>query len=110
MADGPQTTGNLSCEEKEELVRNALREVIDPEIGLNVVELGLVREIDIHDDHAHIKMIMTTPFCPYAPHLLEASRVRAQEVLGVPTTIEVGMELWDPSMAEEGVLSDWGLF
>jgi len=110
MADEPQTTGNLSREEKEELVRNALREVIDPEIGLNVVELGLVREIDIHDDHAHIKMIMTTPLCPYAPHLLEASRVRAQEVLGVPTTIEVGMELWDPSMAEEGVLSDWGLF
>ena len=110
MSEDTQSTGALSREEKEELVRNALREVIDPEIGLNVVELGLVRELDIHDDHAHIKMIMTTPFCPYAPYLLEAARVRTQEVLGVPTTIEVGMEIWDPSMAEEGVLSDWGLF
>jgi metal-sulfur cluster biosynthetic enzyme len=55
-------------------------------------------------------MIMTTPFCPYAPQLLEVSRRTVQETLGLPTTIEVGMEMWEPSMAEEGVLSDWGLF
>jgi metal-sulfur cluster biosynthetic enzyme len=100
----------LSREQREELVREALREVMDPEIGLNVVELGLLREMDIQDDHAHILMIMTTPFCPYAPQLLEMSRRKVQDTLGVPTTIEVGMEIWDPSMAEEGVLSDWGLF
>ncbi len=101
---------NLSREEKEELVRNALREVIDPEIGLNVVELGLLRDIQIEDDRAHVIMIMTTPFCPYAPALLEASRSKAQDVLGVPTTIEMGMEMWDPSMAEDGILGQWGLF
>jgi len=93
-----------------EIVRDALRHVIDPEIGLSVTELGLLREVQIEDDHAHLVMILTTPFCPYAPQLLEASRQKAQEALGVPTTIEVGPELWDPSMAEEGVLSDWGLF
>jgi metal-sulfur cluster biosynthetic enzyme len=101
---------NLSREEKEELVRNALREVLDPELGLNVIELGLVRAIEIEDDKAHVLMIMTTPFCPYAPALLEASRTKVQEVLGVPTTIEMGMEMWDPSMAEEGILGQWGLF
>jgi len=100
----------LSREQKAELVRDALRQVVDPEIGLSVTELGLLREIQIEDDHTHLVMILTTPFCPYAPQLLEASRQKAQETLGVPTTIEVGMELWDPSMAEEGVLSDWGLF
>lgn len=100
----------LSREQKAELVRDALRQVIDPEIGLSVTELGLLREVQIEDDHTHLVMILTTPFCPYAPQLLEASRQKAQETLGVPTTIEVGMELWDPSMAEEGVLSDWGLF
>ncbi len=103
-------TDGLSREQREELVREGLREVMDPEIGLNVVELGLLREMDIQDDHAHIVMIMTTPFCPYAPQLLEMSRRKVQETLGVPTTIEVGMEIWDPSMAEEGILSDWGLF
>ena len=42
--------------------------------------------------------------------MLEVSRRTVQETLGLPTTIEVGMEMWEPSMAEEGVLSDWGLF
>ena len=100
----------MSLEEKKEAVLTALREVVDPEIGLNVVELGLVRGLEIEDDHMHIKMIMTTPFCPYAPQLIEMTRQRAQDALGVPTTIEIGMEMWDPSMAEDGVLGQWGLF
>jgi metal-sulfur cluster biosynthetic enzyme len=103
-------TDELSREEKIDLVRTALREVYDPEIGLNVVELGLVQEIQVEDDRAHVVMIMTTPFCPYAPQLLEAARRKTQDTLGVPTTIEVGMGMWDPSMAEQGVLDDWGLF
>lgn len=99
-----------SVDEKREIVREALRAVIDPEIGLNVIQLGLVRDIQIEDDKQHIVMILTTPFCPYAPQMLEATRQKAQEALGVPTTIEVGMEIWDPSMAEDGLLDDWGLF
>ena len=114
--DKPKNTENtssvasLSLEEKQELARNALREVIDPELGLNVVELGLIRNVEIEDDKAHVLMIMTTPFCPYAPALLESSRTKVQEALGVPTTIEMGMEMWDPSMAEDGILGQWGLF
>ncbi len=108
MAD--EQNNNSPLVDKEAVVREALREVVDPEIGLNVVELGLVREIQIHDDRAHIVMLMTTPFCPYAPQLLEMTRRKAQDALGVPTTIEIGMDMWDPSMAEEGVLNDWGLF
>ena len=95
---------------KEDSLRDALRSVVDPEIGMNIVELGLVREIDIRDDSAHVVMIMTPPFCPYAPQLLEQTRRTAQDFLGVPTTIEMGMEMWDPSMMEESAASDWGLF
>ena len=95
---------------KEEGLRQALRAVVDPEIGLNVVELGLLRNIEIMEDSAHIQMIMTTPFCPYAPHLLEQTRRTAQDYLGMPTTIEMSMEMWDPTMMEEGVADDWGLF
>ena len=91
-------------------LREALRAVIDPEIGMNIMELGLVREVDIHDEGVHIVMIMTTPFCPYAPQLLEQTRRTAQEYLGQPATIEMGMTMWDPSMMEEGVAQDWGLF
>lgn len=95
---------------KEDALREALRVVIDPEIGMNVVELGLIRNIEIHEDRVHITMIMTTPFCPYAPALLEQSRRAAQDYLKLPTTIEMGLEMWDPSMMEEGAADDWGLF
>ena len=88
----------------------SLRTVIDPEIGMNVIELGLVRDIQITEENAHVLMIMTTPFCPYAPQLLEQTRRTTQDFLGVPTTIEMGMEMWDPSMMEEGAAADWGLF
>ena len=90
----------------------ALREVIDPEIGMNVIELGLIREVDFNEDDkkAHIKMIMTTPFCPYAPAMLDMARTKVEETLNVKTTIEMGMDLWDLSFMEEGTGAEWGLF
>lgn len=91
-------------------VREALRGVNDPEIGLNVVELGLVRNATINDSELELYMIMTTPFCPYAPALLEATRSAAEEATGLDTEIEMGMEPWDPSMMEEGAGAAWGLF
>lgn len=94
----------------EEGLREALREVVDPEIGMNIIELGLIRDIEIHEDRAHMTMIMTTPFCPYAPQLLEQTRRSAQNYLRRPATIEMGLEMWDPSMMEEGAADDWGLF
>ncbi len=101
---------NSNMTEKEAGLYEALRAVIDPEIGMNIIELGLVRNAEIEDERAHVTMIMTTPFCPYAPQLLEQTRRTAQDYLGTPTTIEMGMEMWDPSMMEEGAASDWGLF
>jgi len=100
----------MDNQQKMDGAMEALRSVIDPEIGMNVIELGLVRDIQITEENAHVMMIMTTPFCPYAPQLLEQTRRTAQDFLGVPTTIEMGMEMWDPSMMEEGAAADWGLF
>jgi metal-sulfur cluster biosynthetic enzyme len=88
----------------------ALRDVLDPEIGLNVVELGLIQEIEVQPDKAHIKMILTTPFCPYGPAMLDQIRRKTTEALGLPTAIDLGTDLWDPSMMEEGAGGDWGLF
>lgn len=95
---------------KEEQVREALRAVVDPEIGLDVIALGLIRELDLQADKSHIVMILTTPFCPYGPQLMEQTRRTVQDVTGLPTTIEMSMEMWDPSFMEEGVADDWGLF
>ena len=98
-------------EELQDEIKEALRNVIDPEIGLNVVELGLIREIDVEEaPEAKLTMILTTPFCPYGPQIIEQVRRVASGVTGAETTVEMGIELWDPSMMEEGAGGDWGLF
>lgn len=96
---------------KEDELLEALRAVIDPEIGLNIVELGLVRKIELGEDANHkLTMILTTPFCPYGPAIIEQVRFTASNFLGEPIVVELGTELWDPSMMEEGAGGDWGLF
>ena len=95
---------------KDEELLEALRSVIDPEIGLNVVELGLIRNIEVEDNHTQITMILTTPFCPYGPAMIEQVRSTASQVATGEIEVELGIELWDPSMMEEGAGGDWGLF
>lgn len=97
---------------KEEQLMESLRSVIDPEIGLNIVELGLVRglETDPDTDRTKITMILTTPFCPYGPQLVEQVRIVGNQVIPGGVQVEIGTELWDPSMMEEGAGGDWGLF
>ena len=97
---------------REEELIESLRNVIDPEIGMNIVELGLVRNLDIdeNEDTANITMILTTPFCPYGPAIIEQVRQVGSKVMNNGVTVEIGTELWDPSMMEEGAGGDWGLF
>jgi len=91
-------------------LRDTLREVVDPELGLSIIELGLVRDVMIENDNAKIDMILTTPFCPYGPALLDMTRQKAEKFLKLPTTIELGLEMWDFSMMEDGAGAEWGLF
>ena len=97
---------------RDEVLLESLRSVIDPEIGLNIVELGLIRNVSVNEeeDSANITMILTTPFCPYGPALIEQVRVVGNTVMAEGVTVEIGTELWDPSMMEEGAGGDWGLF
>lgn len=97
---------------KEEELIESMRAVIDPEIGLNIVELGLLRNIEIDDqaNKAMITMILTTPFCPYGPQIIEQVRMVGAQVMENGVEVEIGTELWDPSMMEEGAGGDWGLF
>ncbi|MCS7251654.1 MAG: metal-sulfur cluster assembly factor [Thermoflexus sp.] len=99
-----------SYEEQIQKIREALRAVIDPEIGMNVVQLGLIRNIEIQPDLIQITMILTTPFCPAGPYLLEQVRYVTEQVTGRPTKVTLGMEMWDPSMMEEDALAEWGLW
>ena len=51
-------------------ILDALRSVVDPEIGMNVVELALIRQVLVGETESEVKMILTTPFCPYAGSML----------------------------------------
>lgn len=92
-------------------VKAKLREVVDPEIGLDIIALGLVRNVRIEaDNSAHVNMILTTPFCPYGPAMIEMTRKKAEEGLNQPVSIELGMDMWDFSMMEEGAAPEWGMW
>ena len=96
--------------EKVAALRSALQEIVDPEIRLSVVQLGLIRDVVIDEEKVVITMILTTPFCPYGPSLMEATRQRAEATLGMPTSLAYGDEAWDFSLMEDGLASEWGLF
>jgi metal-sulfur cluster biosynthetic enzyme len=99
-----------SEEELIQKIREALRTVVDPEIGMNVVSLGLIRNIEVQPDLVQITMILTTPFCPAGPYLLEQVRYVTEQVTGRPTKVTLSMEMWDPSMMEEDALAEWGMW
>lgn len=91
-------------------LKESLEQVIDPEISYNILQLGLVRDLIIADETAVLKMILTTPFCPYGPAMLEMTKQKAEEGLKMPVKIDLAMDMWDFSMMEEGLGGDWGLY
>ncbi|MBI5294953.1 MAG: iron-sulfur cluster assembly protein [Chloroflexi bacterium] len=91
-------------------VRAKLAEVVDPEIGMTIIQLGLVRDVIIENDIARLKMILTTPFCPYGPAMIEMTKAKAMEGLNMPVTVEMGMDMWDFSMMEDPSALDWGMY
>ncbi len=91
-------------------LRKHLNDVLDPELGLSIIQLGLIRNVNISEDQAILRMILTTPFCPYGPAMIESTRKKAEEALGLPVVIDLGLDVWDFSMMEEGLGDDWGLY
>jgi metal-sulfur cluster biosynthetic enzyme len=82
-------------------VLDALREVDDPEAGMNIVELGLVYRVEAVDGRVEIDMTMTTPACPVAETLVEQARLAAQRVCPADTEVLVQLvwePIWNPSM------------
>lgn len=82
-------------------ILDALRRVIDPEIGINVVDLGLVYEADATDGDVRVVMTMTTPACPLGESMAEEARAAIrQHFRGVNSvTVDLVSEpRWEPSM------------
>jgi metal-sulfur cluster biosynthetic enzyme len=77
-------------------ILDALRSVVDPEIGMNVVELALIRQVVLGPDQTEIKMILTTPFCPYAGAMIAQVKEAAEEVVEHDVKVTLLAERWDP--------------
>jgi metal-sulfur cluster biosynthetic enzyme len=78
---------------------DALRGVIDPEIGLDVVELGLVYGVDVHGRDVRVRLTMTTPACPLGEEIVRDAEDRLRVIDGVGA---VDVELvWDPPWSPE---------
>jgi len=93
-----------------EKIRQALRDVRDPELGMDLIQLGLVRNVIVTDQKITIEMILTTPYCPYAPMIMESARKKAEEATSLSTEVIYGKEVWDQSMMEDSTSFNWGLF
>lgn len=73
---------------------SALKRCYDPEIPINIVDLGLIYDLKIDDGSVHVKMTLTTKGCPAHSFLKESVR---RELLGVPGVKDATVEVvWDP--------------
>ncbi|MCL4323706.1 MAG: metal-sulfur cluster assembly factor [Candidatus Thermoplasmatota archaeon] len=87
---------------KEEILE-ALQAVEDPEIGMDVVNLGLVYDVQINNDNVYVKMTMTAPTCPVTPWILSEVQKIVENMAGVEMAdVELVWEPpWNPSMMSE---------
>jgi metal-sulfur cluster biosynthetic enzyme len=89
-------------------VRAALEEVVDPEIHLSIIELGLVREVDLVAEPPMVRMLLTTPFCPYAPQIVQEVKDVMKRVTGKDADVEILPDPWSPElMPDPGLLGRW---
>ncbi|GAB4209600.1 MAG: metal-sulfur cluster assembly factor [Roseiflexaceae bacterium] len=102
----------------EELVRSALKNVYDPEIGLDIVNLGLVYNIDVQEQgkRVAIDMTLTTPACPAGPQILDQVKREVLSLRDVYSNLEdvdinlVWTPFWNPSMMSEEARDELGFF
>jgi metal-sulfur cluster biosynthetic enzyme len=106
------------CMITEDMVRTALKNVYDPEIGLDVVNLGLIYNIDVEDagKKVNVDMTLTTPACPAGPQIIEQVRREITALRDVFQELdEVNVNLvwtpfWNPSLMTEEAREELGFF
>ncbi|OGO52935.1 MAG: aromatic ring hydroxylase [Chloroflexi bacterium RBG_16_68_14] len=97
----------------EELVREALKDVFDPELRMSIVELGLVYDVDVQDGKIKVTYTLTSPACPLGPVI--DSQIQ-DLLMDLPGVKEVTTELtfsppWDPrTMASDEVKMQLGIW
>lgn len=101
----------------EDTIRESLKEVIDPELFVNIVDLGLIYDIAVTEtdegkSDVVIEMTMTSPACPAAPQLISQSQAAAEKLEGCgKVEIKVVMQpAWTPDCMTEDARDQLGIF
>lgn len=90
----------------------ALREVRDPEVGVNIVDLGLIYAIDARDNIVELEMTLTTPACPAGPQIIRDAVTALERVPGV-SKANVRVVLtppWTPDRMSDAARDELGIF
>ena len=83
-----------------EMARKALRAVKDPELGLNIIDIGLVYDVTVSEEGAaHVTMTLTSPGCPAGAEIMEDVRKTLDDLEGI-TAVEVEL-VWEPYWTPE---------
>ena len=85
----------------DERVREALRAVKDPELNLNIIDLGLVYDVEVEDGKVHISMTLTSPVCPAGPLILNDIHKTLRPLEGVKD-VDVDI-VWEPYWTPEKI-------
>src|SRR5450756_3123462 len=97
---------------EQEQILNALRTVYDPEIPINIVDLGLIYGVEISaEGDVTVRMTMTAPQCPMSSYLLQQAEQGVRTVAGV-RNVKVDLVFeppWEPSMIKEDALKNAGI-
>ena len=92
----PQFSSAPSAQEL--AVRAMLETVMDPELGLSVIDLGLIREVHFLEGRTLVRMMLTTPFCPYAPQMMADVKQATESAVPQPCEVDILADPWSPDM------------
>ena len=96
----------------QETIYAALKHIYDPEVGINIVDMGLIYSLDLEDNKVGIYMTLTSPACPAGPQILSQVDSKLRELEGVE---EVDINVvwsppWSPDMLSEEAKDQLGIF
>jgi metal-sulfur cluster biosynthetic enzyme len=97
----------------EVVLLDALKQVVDPELMVNIVDLGLIYEISQEEDgKVKVDMTLTSPSCPAGPQIIQQSKIALEQVEGVPAA-EIRLVMsppWTPERMTEEARDQLGIF
>jgi metal-sulfur cluster biosynthetic enzyme len=96
----------------QEILLAALRTVKDPELNVNVVDLGLVYSIEARDDQVDVEMTLTSPACPVGPEMLRSAVTALEKVEGIAkANVKLVMSPpWSPEKMSDAARDELGFF